>query len=384
MSTLEATLRDHFEQMAGSEQPPGRVSIAAASRRGRTLLRWRRAWLAGTPVLAASVVMAVGLTGALSRPDHVVGSQLMPDRSPTTNRPTLGHNVTQPAPPAPARFSPLTPYASFGWLPAGELLASGGNGATADYLNADAGKHFTLQLWTYAAGACQLVSASELSCKLGSQDTQFYPLAGRAPSVNGHRAFWLSAGSPARPRQHQAVVWQYASYGWAELASANSGHQPSEAVLRIAAHVIFGGRHQQPVEFAAQLSDVPRTWQATAGHFVVERGALLGQQFDFIARGSNPADLPSMTTSLGRGSCYFYPDGQSARRLINGYRVVVNTIAAADGRPATNQVCVADADGLNVFISVDGGHPVISPVTLFRHMKLLGTDPASWSVDPIR
>jgi len=37
-----------------------------------------------------------------------------------------------------------------------------------------------------------------------------------------------------------------------------------------------------------------------------------------------------------------------------------------------------------VFISMDGGHPVISPVTLFRHMKLLGTDPADWSVDPIR
>ncbi|HTX86202.1 MAG TPA: hypothetical protein VME44_28780 [Streptosporangiaceae bacterium] len=373
MSTLEAKLRDHFEQMAGSEQPPGRVSIAAASRRGRTLLRWRRAWLAGTPVLAASAVAAVALTGALPSSEHRAGSH-----RPVSHRPAQVRV-------APSRFSPLTPYASFGWLPAGERLASGGIGATADYLNADASKTLTWQLWTYAAGVCRLTSTSELSCELGSQDTQFYPLAGRAPSVNGHRAFWLSAGSPAQAsHEHQAVVWQYASNGWAELANATRGHQPGEAVLRIAAHVVFDGRHRQPVEFAAQLSNLPRTWQATAGHFVVERGVLLGKQYAFTARGSNPADLPSMTTSLGRGSCYFYPGGQSARRMINGYRVVVNTIAAADGRPATDQVCVADADGLNVFISVDGGHPVISPVTLFRHMKLLGADPANWTADPIR
>jgi hypothetical protein len=373
MSTLEAKLRDHFEQVAGTEQPPGRVSIEAASRRGRTLLRWRRAWLAGTPLLAASAVVAVALTGALPTSEHRAGSH-----------PPASHKPTQVRV-APNRFSAQTPYASFGWLPAGERLASGGNGATADYLNAYAGKHFTWQLWTYAAGACQLVSASELSCELGSQETQFYPLAGRAPSVNGHRAFWLTAGSPVQAsRQHQAVVWQYASNGWAELANANSEHQPSEDVLRIAAHVNFGGRHRQPVEFAAQLGNVPDTWQATASHFVVERGVLLAQQYTFSAQRSNPGDLPLMTTSLGGGSCYFYPDGQSVRRTINGYHVVVTTIAAAAGRPANYQLCAADADGLHVFISADGGHPVITPVTLFRHMKLLGTDPANWTTDPTR
>jgi hypothetical protein len=93
-------------------------------------------------------------------------------------------------------------------------------------------------------------------------------------------------------------------------------------LLRIAGSVIFGGRREQPVEFAAQLSDVPRTRHATASHFVVERGVLMAQQYSFT--------------------------------------------------------------GLHVFISVDGGHPVITPVTLFRHMKLLGTDSARWTTDPIR
>jgi hypothetical protein len=132
-----------------------------------------------------------------------------------------------------------------------------------------------------------------------------------------------------------------------------------------------------------RLALLTQDWHR-ADHFVVERGALLDQQYTFTARRSNPADLPSMTTSLGQGSCYFYPDGQSARQVINGYRVVVNTIAAADGRPATYQVCAADAYGLNVFNSVDGDHPVIAPVTLFRHLKLLGTDAANWTADPIR
>jgi hypothetical protein len=69
-------------------------------------------------------------------------------------------------------------------------------------------------------------------------------------------------------------------------------------------------------------------------------------------------------------------------RVINGHRVVVNRIPAADGRPTTYQVCAPDVSGLSLFISVDGGHPVITPVTLFRHLRALGTNPANWSVAP--
>ncbi len=89
-----------------------------------------------------------------------------------------------------------------------------------------------------------------------------------------------------------------------------------------------------------------------------------------------------MTTWIGYSGCSFYPDGQSAHRVINGHRVVANTIPAADGRPATYQVCAPDVNGLSLFISVDGGHPVISPVTLFRHLRALGTNPVNWSAAP--
>ncbi len=135
--------------------------------------------------------------------------------------------------------------------------------------------------------------------------------------------------------------------------------------------------------FAAQLTKVPGTWRVTSDGFRVIGGALLSEQYSFTAPGRHPADLPGVTVSPGRGSCYFYPGGQSQHQVIDGHQVVVNTIPAADGRPTTHQVCVPDANGLFIFISVDSNKPAISPVILFGHMKLLGTNPAGWSARPL-
>jgi len=364
MSSLEARLRDHFARLAELEQAPPNVSISAAVRRGRRLRRWRRARIAGSPVLAVSAVAAVVLAGLL--PAGKVDS--------ARPRREAASPADLPAA-APTQFDPLVPYASFGWLPPGERQAGGGNQPVEDVLNVDAGRTFTWQLSTYADGACQVEGDAELQCSLADSATEGYPLAGRARSVSGRAAFWTGT------RLHQSVAWQYAPNGWAVLSNARVTSQSSQMLLRIAAGVVFGA-WQPPIEFAAQLTGVPPTWRISTDTFRQVSGMKLAYQYSFAAAGSNPRDLPMITLSAGSGTCYFYPAGQSVRDVINDDHVVVNTIPAARGNPTVYQVCVPDANGLFVFISVIGGNPVIDPVTLFRHMKLLGTSPASWVTQP--
>ena len=40
--------------------------------------------------------------------------------------------------------------------------------------------------------------------------------------------------------------------------------------------------------------------------------------------------------------------------------------------------------GLFVFISVISDRPAVMPTTLFRHLRVLGTNPADWVTSPVR
>jgi hypothetical protein len=47
------------------------------------------------------------------------------------------------------------------------------------------------------------------------------------------------------------------------------------------------------------------------------------------------------------------------------------------------EVCAAHADGLSVDIEEFGPHPSIGVASLFKHLRLLGTNPANWTSNPI-
>jgi hypothetical protein len=57
----ESQIHALFEEIADGDRGPSRVDTQLAQRRGRGRLRWRRAWAAGTPVLAAAVAVVVAL-----------------------------------------------------------------------------------------------------------------------------------------------------------------------------------------------------------------------------------------------------------------------------------------------------------------------------------
>src|SRR5580704_6703649 len=100
-------LHDLLELSIG-EPPQTSVSIAMARSRGQRRRRWRRRYAPGLAAVAAAaaiVLVAVGLPFA-ARAGHSAHGHVAT---------AAGQLVARP----PSRFSLSTPYASFGWLPAG-------------------------------------------------------------------------------------------------------------------------------------------------------------------------------------------------------------------------------------------------------------------------
>jgi hypothetical protein len=370
---VEEQLRDLLEMAVG--EPPRRVTVEAVRRR---VVRHRAVMAAATAAAAAAVAAAIAVGAAPFRP--------------SSGPPAAG-------PAAPRQFSPLIPYLSFGWLPAGDKLVAGGTGQKVMYLIArpkpDARSEWNLSV--YAAGRCTLAAAPRrLTCSAGPT-TQ---ISGRAPAVRGHRAFWASSGD-------SSLVWQYARGGWATLYLPFPYDNPllhnaakREAIRRdavkVARHVRYGAP-TPPLLFPAQLTGLPSQWRVSSVYYLPDAGVLRASRYTLnaAAAGSVTSDgglqfqnnLPWVEidpVTSRHNPCYFYPRfrGKSTREIINGYRVIVSRLGA--GRFPRRQVCAANARGLAVLIAEIGPHPALSPASLFRHhLRLLGTNPANWARKPI-
>lgn len=363
---VESQLRELYEQLASSEPPPSRADVGRAVSQGRRRFRARRAGIASAPVVAAAAVVGVILA--------VGAAPGIPVRVGTT--PSVGSSP-RPAQPAqaPSRFNPLIPYGSFGWLPAGQALISGGTGRTEMYVKAGPppGK-VVWSLTFYSAGRCKLSTAQKrMDCAYSASGGQTASITGRAPTVRGHRAFWAGG----------SLIWQYARGGWA-LLSYGARHD----ALKVAAHVRYGDGAAPPIMFPAQITGVPRTWQVSSVAYRPDAGVLRASQYSLtagavaLAAGSGEfrPNVPDLDTdpATSHSSCHFYPNGVSARQVIAGYKVVVNHWSGLQ------QLCASHAHGLSVFIDEAGRHPAIGVIALFgHHLRLLGANPAHWTKVPI-
>jgi hypothetical protein len=377
---VESQLRALYEQIASSEPPPSLVDPALARRRGRIRHRWRRAAIAGGPLAAAAAAAAaILLTGTATLIPGTGGTAPATSVAPAAGRPQPGSPAR-----APRRFNPLIPYASFGWLPAGLSLLSGGTGRAQMYLTAGPQPgHTALTLTVYSADRCKLTHA-RLSCAASASGGQTAQITGSAPAVHGHRAYWA----------HGYLVWQYARHGWAWLSlPARAGSQQRHFAVEVADHVRYGLATVPLLTFPAQLTGVPPSWQVSSVLFVQHAGVLRASQYALTAgpavlsagSGEFRPGLPFLTTdpATAHSSCHFYPHGQSTREVINGFRVTVNRFPALRGSPPEQQLCAAKADGLAVFIAEIGTHPALSVAAVFEHLVLLGTFPSDWTRAPI-
>jgi hypothetical protein len=365
----ETRVRGLLQRAAAGQEPPSRVDVELARGLGRRKLRWRRASLA---VGSAAAVVAVAVAAVA-----VPGSG---GTAPGHGKAPQAHGAIA----APSRFNPVRPYATFGWLPAGESLAYGTTTTSDVDLTAGTGPAWELKV--YAAGFCDLTSRQvlrrlglhqqpRLDCSKSVNGAAYQVTSVAAAQVDGHTAFWTG-----NPGNQTYLIWQYANHGWAVLTSPT--RDPSSVALKVARGVRFGTAGP-PIKFQVQSVNVPRGWTILLVHFWPNAGVLRG--FQYVVGGTGASALGAIVSAgpaTTMSSCY--PGKGSPRETINGYQVVVNHYPASNGVPPGLRVCAPDADGLAVIISTSGRHASPDAVSIFRrHIRILGTDPAHWTTEPL-
>jgi hypothetical protein len=361
----ETRVRGLLQRAAAGQEPPSRVDVEFARSRGRRKLRWRRASLA---VGSAAAVVAVAVAAVA-----VPGSG---GTAPGRGRVPEAHGPVA----APSGFDPLRPYATFGWLPAGESLVQGTTSTNDVDLIAGTGPAWELKV--YAAGFCGLTSGQvlrrlglhqqpQLDCSKSVNGAVYQVTSVAAARVDGHTAFWTA--------NQTYLIWQYANHGWAALTSPI--RNASSVALKVARGVRYGAAGP-PIKFQVQAVNIPREWTILLVHFWPYAGVLRGYQYIVVGTGVDAgAAIFSAVPATGISSCY--PGKDSPRETINGYQVVVNHYPASNGSPPALRVCAPDADGVSVIIST-GSHESPDAVSIFRrHLRILGTNPANWTTDPL-
>ena len=357
----EASVRGLLEQAAAGQEPPSRVDVEFARSRAHRKLWWRRASLAGA---SAAAVVAV-LVGAVALPGSggaAPGRGKVPEaHSPVT---------------APSRFDPLRPYATFGWLPAGESLAQGMTSRIDVQLTAGTGPAW--ELTVYAAGFCNLTSGQvlrqlglhqqpQLDCSKSARGAVYEVTSVAAARVDGHAAFWTA--------NQTYLIWQYANHGWAVLTSPI--RKASSVALKVARGVRYGAAGP-PVKFPVQAVSMPGAWSVLLVSFGAHTGVLRGYQYALTGTGGRSALISADPAS----SCY--SDRQSTRQTINGYKVIVRQLPSPNGTAPSQLLCAPDANGLAVTVSTPARHASPDAVSIFRrHLRFLGTNPADWTTEPL-
>jgi hypothetical protein len=164
--------------------------------------------------------------------------------------------------------------------------------------------------------------------------------------------------------------------------------------LKIARHVRYGVPTR--LVFPARFSGLPSQWQVHNISYYVPDGGLLRADQYMLTTGSSRlhphvgdqgvwTDAPYIIVHPAprKGTCGSHdPSSQNTSEIINGYRVVVKRTHIG-GLPG-QELCGAHVGGLWFDIQVFGAHPSIDVASLFRdHVRLLGTNPANWTSNPI-
>jgi hypothetical protein len=376
MSAAASTVRE--EELRPLGTPPRRRRQPGGG-------RWRRPAWAAPVAAAATVALIIGLAVLVS--NGLSGTQ----------RPAGPAHL----PAAPRQFSPLVPYVSFGWLPAGQSLIQGGVLRTEVYLAAGRPPNDdNWELNVYARGQCHLTGSGKgltgsgrgLQCGPRPNGSAVQ-LSVRAPAVRGHSAFWAGPGPN--------LVWQYARGGWAWLSIplptlSALRHNPvtQRSAIKIAGHIRFGAA-TPPLVFPAQLTGLTSRWRISDVHYWADSGVLRADSYMLTTRASRffPhvgdlgvwANAPHVEIgpAIRASTCTPHdPATKNTSEIINGYRVVVKRMTAG-GLPE-QELCAAHADGLQLSITEFGPHPTIGVASLFKHLRPLGTNPANWTSNPIR
>jgi hypothetical protein len=383
----EAGARALMERLSTTEQPPSRVDIGLARKRGSALLRRRRWGLAGGPLLAAAVAVALVLgIGAITGP---VGG---PRIGPATRGVSLLH-----------RFNPLAPHAAFGWLPEGVRHNLSSPGSTPSMLQLTVGSEargwFMLTVW--APGACNLDAAQVrarlrrhhhplLDCAQDASAGWASTLSGPAPAVGGRPGFWFAG---------HMLAWEYAPHAWATLYVSRRGTPiPAATTVKVAARVTYKATAKPVVRFPFRLTGPPASWRVLSAPWRATPDGLLAggnnEMGNYVKVG--PADGPvtgvigQIVITPGASRCpFFRTSRESSKRVdLGAVKAIVTRFADPGARPYQG-LCIPETNGLHVFFLEfrEPGHAgyAFGGVTgvFMHHMLLLGPDPGNWTTRPL-
>jgi hypothetical protein len=305
------------------------------------------------------------------------------------HQPPAGEH-SHPGNTAPARFSTLVPYASFGWLPPGfRIGVQGGTMSRSEpdqlLLFAEPGPNAApVMLTMYPADKCRLVGTA-LPCS--PYNTEWVVLS-RAPDVNGQTAYWLKGGV--------GLAWRYAPDGWAELDWGNAGQSwpPRGAerteILRVAASIRY--RQMTPLMFPYWLAGPPKGWRLSdAGFNELTRGpsgvtltltdAAPGLPLNAVeVAKADTIQIEVVPANSADGGCG--PNAAAGNVTLDGVRAELS----ADG----TFLCAANVHGLTVAVILTVHGTIRNPagpdgaLGYARKLHLLGSDPAAWTSNPLR
>jgi hypothetical protein len=371
-------------RLADTEAPPPRIDIRQAINRGRRRRRLR-------------VVKAAGSTLSLGAVVGVAVALAVPGGAPTGSTPGPGPSASASPALAPARFNPVVPFASFGWLPAGYTPGGGNAPGSADIgtqiedlsAGSDSPKALTVDLLVTAARACT-DSGSEpvLKCPLGIGSSFSMRATSSAPDVNGRPAYW------AKRSYSSALLWQYAPGAWSILAVPTNQWPLTPAgarmLIRIAANVRYG--NTTPLKFPFWTADLPPGWALSLTTFRVSpSGELSSLRLDL-----GPATAPQAVyldvspVTPGSACGPLAPPGFHLTHVtLDGTKA---TLMTGHGR---SDLCASDVDGLAVGVDFSATDPSTGrPVPglslpggvlgLAKSLHLLGPDRSNWTSSPVR
>jgi hypothetical protein len=365
----ETDARMLLRHLADTEPPPPRIDLAGAIAAGRRGRRWRRVRASGSVLLAAGAAAAAVVAlvaGPAPRPGHQAVSGTA----------------------APARFSVLAPYASFGWLPPGfQAGAAGGTTSrttAAQLLLVAASRGTTIEAQVYPAGGCHLARRI-LACS--AYDTT-QPEQSRAPDVRGHQAYWLKEAT---------LAWEYAPGAWSVLnwTDANLPWPPAgaerAAVLRVAAGIRFG--QTRPISFPYWISGLPKAWRVSEVDYTFVSGRAVPQTLhldDGPVIGASVAhvdDLQVFFTPAAH-SGWSCPQGTGQHVTVGGAAAIL----LSDFAGRQQQVCVPGWRGLQMETTLTARKNAPAPdpagpggvLAYTRMLHPLGTDPAHWTASLLR
>jgi hypothetical protein len=408
----ETAVRTLLRAIADTPEPPPAIDLDRARRRGLRRLRIRRA---AAPALAVVVVVA-----ALTVPSALQINR--PERSAATPRPT----VASPSLTAPDQFSPLVPYASFGWLPAGFSQSAANDIDSGEGITSATG-FVSLEAADPAAGHLLSLQVNVRGADDGLAGT------GDAPDVNGRPAVWVNYGD--------GIAWEYAPGAWASLttsitpaadgprsrriaaergwvltprtkadrlavagtvaqveAAIREGRlippslQTRALLVQVASHVRYA--QTTPLEFPFRLTgQLPDGWQLTQASFIVSGSRLIGN-----AVTAGPAADPTALTFGGyttpvTGGCNFVT-GQSSYVTRLGLPWIYRVLDEADKH--WESLCTqGPVDGLGgVTVSMDmntpGSNAALPGSTqlggvlgVLARLRFLGSNPPAWTSAPV-